>query len=323
MRTEFDNAALAERLDAFAALLDLAGASYHTARAYRRAAALVRSTPAPVAESCVRATCGRCAGSARGSSGGWSSWWKPAGSRSWKSRTARFAPEIVGLGRFWLVGEAGGRDRGIIGRGHRRGVPSGDQGGAAAGRARSRAEDRGEASGGARARRAAVAARADVEPRAGPRGADRRGPERGRRGGRAALARCVRAPRYCQFRQQCSRSFSRVAPDRGRRGRHGRRYRRGCAARAVVAPQGEFGTAPCARPAPRSTSARSSRSPAATRRGLRRAGRPVVPARAAGGAPQAGASAAARASGCPRRPPLPYNSVRREGERPRDGRGSA
>src|ERR687885_2097298 len=45
-----ENAAIAERLDAFAALLDLAGASYYTARAYRRAAELVRSTPAPVAE---------------------------------------------------------------------------------------------------------------------------------------------------------------------------------------------------------------------------------------------------------------------------------
>jgi DNA polymerase (family X) len=45
-----DNSALAERLEAFAALLDLAGASYYTARAYRRAAELIRSTPAPVAE---------------------------------------------------------------------------------------------------------------------------------------------------------------------------------------------------------------------------------------------------------------------------------
>jgi DNA polymerase (family 10) len=45
-----DNAKMAERLEAFAALLDLAGASYYTARAYRRAAELLRSTPAPVAE---------------------------------------------------------------------------------------------------------------------------------------------------------------------------------------------------------------------------------------------------------------------------------
>ena len=49
-RAEPDNATLAERLDAFAALLDLAGASSYSARAYRRAAELVRSTPAPVAE---------------------------------------------------------------------------------------------------------------------------------------------------------------------------------------------------------------------------------------------------------------------------------
>ena len=49
MPADLDNAALAERLDAFAALLDLAGASFYTARAYRRAAELVRSTPAPVA----------------------------------------------------------------------------------------------------------------------------------------------------------------------------------------------------------------------------------------------------------------------------------
>jgi DNA polymerase (family 10) len=50
MSSDLGNSALAERLEAFAALLDLAGASYYTARAYRRAAELIRSTPAPVAE---------------------------------------------------------------------------------------------------------------------------------------------------------------------------------------------------------------------------------------------------------------------------------
>ena len=44
-----ENAALAERLDAFAALLDLAGSGHYTVRAYRRAADLIRSTPADVA----------------------------------------------------------------------------------------------------------------------------------------------------------------------------------------------------------------------------------------------------------------------------------
>jgi DNA polymerase (family 10) len=44
------NAALADRLDSFAALLELADAQYHAVRAYRRAAEVIRSTPAPVAE---------------------------------------------------------------------------------------------------------------------------------------------------------------------------------------------------------------------------------------------------------------------------------
>ena len=45
-----DNAEIARQLDAFASLLELAGSGPYTARAYRRAAELVRSTPAPVAE---------------------------------------------------------------------------------------------------------------------------------------------------------------------------------------------------------------------------------------------------------------------------------
>jgi DNA polymerase (family 10) len=45
-----DNARIARTLDAYAALLDLAGAGTWSVRAYRRAADLVRATPAPVAE---------------------------------------------------------------------------------------------------------------------------------------------------------------------------------------------------------------------------------------------------------------------------------
>jgi DNA polymerase (family 10) len=48
--TDLENAAIATRLEELAALLDLAGASYYSVRAYRRAAELIRSTPAPVAE---------------------------------------------------------------------------------------------------------------------------------------------------------------------------------------------------------------------------------------------------------------------------------
>src|SRR4051794_1004627 len=47
---KIDNAEIAGQLDAFASLLELAGAGPYTARAYRRAADLVRTTPAPIAE---------------------------------------------------------------------------------------------------------------------------------------------------------------------------------------------------------------------------------------------------------------------------------
>ena len=43
------NAEIAQTLESYAALLDLAGAGHYTVRAYRRAAELVRETPAPVA----------------------------------------------------------------------------------------------------------------------------------------------------------------------------------------------------------------------------------------------------------------------------------
>ena len=45
-----ENSALAERLESFAALLELGAANPYTARAYRRAAETIRSTPADVAE---------------------------------------------------------------------------------------------------------------------------------------------------------------------------------------------------------------------------------------------------------------------------------
>ncbi|HEY6029496.1 MAG TPA: hypothetical protein VIU44_02980, partial [Gaiellaceae bacterium] len=45
-----DNATIAERLEAMAALLDLAGAGTYSVRAYRRAAEMIRSTPVAVAE---------------------------------------------------------------------------------------------------------------------------------------------------------------------------------------------------------------------------------------------------------------------------------
>jgi DNA polymerase (family 10) len=46
----FDNATLAERLEAFASLLDLGGGGFYTARAYRRAAETIRESKAPITE---------------------------------------------------------------------------------------------------------------------------------------------------------------------------------------------------------------------------------------------------------------------------------
>jgi DNA polymerase (family X) len=45
-----DNATIAERLEAFAGLLDLSGAGFYTSRAYRRAAETIRESKAPIAE---------------------------------------------------------------------------------------------------------------------------------------------------------------------------------------------------------------------------------------------------------------------------------
>jgi DNA polymerase (family 10) len=45
-----ENAWIADRLDAYASLLELSEANPYTVRAYRRAADMIRATPAPVAE---------------------------------------------------------------------------------------------------------------------------------------------------------------------------------------------------------------------------------------------------------------------------------
>jgi DNA polymerase (family X) len=95
-----DNAAIASRLDAFATLLDLAGAGYYSARAYRRAAELIRTTKAPVA-ALVRA--GR-ARELRGIGAGIEARLRElveTGSIAELDELEREVdPELVGLGRF-------------------------------------------------------------------------------------------------------------------------------------------------------------------------------------------------------------------------------
>ena len=50
MQLHLENRAIADRLDSFATLLELAGASPYSVGAYRRAAELIRATQAPVAD---------------------------------------------------------------------------------------------------------------------------------------------------------------------------------------------------------------------------------------------------------------------------------
>src|SRR5438067_12742901 len=50
MAKSLDNATIADRLEAFAGLLDLAGSGHYTSRAYRRAAETIRETKAPIAK---------------------------------------------------------------------------------------------------------------------------------------------------------------------------------------------------------------------------------------------------------------------------------
>jgi DNA polymerase (family 10) len=99
-----DNATLAERLEAFASLLDLAGSGYYTTRAYRRAAELIRATPAPVAE-LVRA--GR-ARELRGIGPGIEARLRElveTGTIAELDELEReVQPELVGLGRFLGIG---------------------------------------------------------------------------------------------------------------------------------------------------------------------------------------------------------------------------
>ena len=49
-RLSLDNAAIADTLERYASLLDLAGSSYYVVRSYRRAAEMIRALPMPVAE---------------------------------------------------------------------------------------------------------------------------------------------------------------------------------------------------------------------------------------------------------------------------------
>ncbi len=99
-----DNAALAERLDAFAALLDLAGSTSYAARAYRRAAETIRATRAPVAKLVREGRVRELRGIGPGIETRLRELVETGSIAELEELERDVQPELVGLGRFLGVG---------------------------------------------------------------------------------------------------------------------------------------------------------------------------------------------------------------------------
>src|ERR687896_1780193 len=99
-REKLDNAAVAERLEAYAALLDLAGASFYTARAYRRAAELIRALEAPVAELVETGRVRELRGIGPGIEARLRELVETGDLEELRELERTVAPELVGLGRY-------------------------------------------------------------------------------------------------------------------------------------------------------------------------------------------------------------------------------
>ena len=215
--TGVDNRDIADRLDAFAAVLELGEANPYTARAYRRAADTIRGAALPVAD-LVRA--GRVR-QLRGIGPGIESRLRELIDTGQIAELAELerelAPDLVGLGRY--LGLSAKRS---IELARALDVRTLDELREAAAdrafgdRARDRAEDRGAPARGARRRRRPETPRGTAaESRAGAGRRDRGGARRRGRRGRAPLARFLRA---------AGRGVCRG----GRSGRRARRASRSC-----------------------------------------------------------------------------------------------
>jgi DNA polymerase (family 10) len=100
MPTSPDNATIAERLEAFAALLDLSGASFYTSRAYRRAAETIRSTQAPIAGLVAADRIQELSGIGPGIAGRLRELVETGTIAELDELEREVQPELVGLGRF-------------------------------------------------------------------------------------------------------------------------------------------------------------------------------------------------------------------------------
>jgi DNA polymerase (family 10) len=102
--TAAGNAALADRLDAFAALLELADAQVHAVRAYRRAAEVVRSTPVPVAELVRAGRARELRGIGPGIEGRLRELVETGDIQELAELERELSPELIGLGRLLGIG---------------------------------------------------------------------------------------------------------------------------------------------------------------------------------------------------------------------------
>jgi DNA polymerase (family 10) len=103
-RADLDNAAIAERLDAFGSLLELVDANPYTVRAYRRAAELVRGTNAPVAELVRQGRARELRGIGPGIERRLRELVETGRIAELEELEREVAPDLVGLGRFLGLG---------------------------------------------------------------------------------------------------------------------------------------------------------------------------------------------------------------------------
>ncbi len=99
-----DNRAIAERLDSFATLLELAGANPYSARAYRRAADLIRATKAPVADLVRAGRVRELRGIGRGIEGRLKELVETGEIAELQELEREVSPDLVGLGLYLGIG---------------------------------------------------------------------------------------------------------------------------------------------------------------------------------------------------------------------------
>jgi DNA polymerase (family X) len=99
-----DNKAIAERLDSFATLLELAGANPYSARAYRRAAELIRTTEAPVADLIRAGRARELRGIGRGIEGRLTELVETGEIAELEELERQVSPDLVGLGLYLGIG---------------------------------------------------------------------------------------------------------------------------------------------------------------------------------------------------------------------------